>query len=374
MRIAIVSPHPISAADSGDRIRSAQLIAALRELGADPQLVAFCWQGETAPDGATHYVPGRPAGRGLRWLTWRSRLATAERSDPFAVHRAPGMQDRMRAAIEAINPDVVDFQHSFSWFATGRPSVATIHNVDSQRFATFDGVSPAQYATVIRTEREAVAGADATVVFSPLDADRLLEHTQPRALHVVPIGTDPGAPLDPPRPLLGTIAYVGSYDYAPNVSAVGLLRGQWATIKAQTPVRRLVVVGRRASEHFTSEGEFEVRSDVDSVRDALTDVDAVVVPLTAGGGVRVKIIEAFRLGLPVVSTQLGIEGLGAQNGVHAAIVERVEQLPAALAGIAAQETRIAMTAAAQGLWEREFSPRHMAERMLEVYELVRKRS
>ena len=367
MRVAIVSPHPIAPANSGDRLRSAQLLSSLQDLGIEAHLLAFAWGGETSQDATTHYVPGRPAGRGPRWLRWRAQLAVAARTDPFAIHRTPGMQRRMRAAIEAIDPDVVDFQHSFSWFATKRPSVATIHNVDSQRYMTFEGISPAQYATVVNTEREAVRSADATVVFSELDAERLAAHATPKSLHVVPIGTDPGQPLPQPRAALETIAYVGSFDYAPNVAAVEALRAQWDEIRRHTPVRRLVVVGRRASEHFTSHGDFEVRSDVDSVRAALADVDALVVPLASGGGVRVKIIEAFRLGLPVVSTQLGIEGLGALNGVHAAIADGVSAIPASLAAIAELQTRRDMVSAAQELWERSFSPQHMAERMIEVY-------
>jgi glycosyltransferase involved in cell wall biosynthesis len=369
LRVAIVSPHPVHTADSGDRIRSLQLAQALRDGGVDVHVLAYAWDAESPPDATTHYTAGRPAG-GLARLAWRARLGWSRRTDPFAIHRTPGLHDRMRALVDEVAPDVVDFQHSFTWFATGRPSVVTIHNVDSQRFAGFASVSRRQYDTAVHTEKAAARNADAVVVFSELDAQRLAAHAAPRALHVVPLGSDPGEPLPPPRAELTTIAYVGSFDYAPNVEAVRLLRGQWDAISAATGVRRLLVVGRRAAEHFRTDGEMEVRSDVPSVRAALVDADALVVPLVAGGGVRVKIIEAFRLGLPVVSTALGIEGLGAVDGVHAAVAADVAGLPAALARIGPVEVRSAMADAARDLWDRSFSPRHMAERMTLVYRSV----
>lgn len=371
MRVAIVSPHPVDPPDSGDRVRTTQLAAALRQLGIDVTVLAYSWQEGQRGGHGMLYVAGRPMRATARPL-WRARLAVARRRNVFALHRSPGMHGRMRAAIDKLAPDVIDFQHSFTWFATSRPSVVTVHNVESDRQARYGGQRPAALAGGIATERAAVESADATVVFSELDGERLREHTSPHAVHVVPLGFDPGAPLPPPRRELATIAYVGSFDYPPNVEAVNLLRDRWDAIRSGSGVRRLLVVGRRANEHFSSIGELEVRSDVPSVRDALVDADALVVPLIAGGGVRVKIIEAFRLGLPVVSTELGIEGLGAEDGKHAAIVGDPSELPEALDRISPVETRIEMARNAQELWDASFSPRRMAEAMLEVYRSVRR--
>jgi glycosyltransferase involved in cell wall biosynthesis len=49
--------------------------------------------------------------------------------------------------------------------------------------------------------------------------------------------------------------------------------------------------------------------------------DAVIVPLRAGGGTRIKILEAFHYGRPVVSTPLGAEGLDARHGEHLLIAD-----------------------------------------------------
>lgn len=366
MRIALVSPHPVEPADSGDRVRTAQLAAALRDLGHDVTVVAYAWRGEPAPVQGTRYVAGRPAGR-LAALAWRARLAVERRSNVFALHRMPSMHRRMRATLDELAPDVVDFQHSFTWFDPGRPTVVTVHNVESDRQVRFGAASARAVAAGVRIERVAAESAGATVVFSELDAQRLRAHSQPRQLHVVPLGYDPGPRGPQPRRDFTTAAYVGSMDYAPNVEAARLLLAEWPSIQAASGLQRLLIVGRRAAEHFQSRGSVDVLSDVPDMRGALAPADVLVVPLVSGGGVRVKIIEAFALGLPVVSTSLGIEGLGAVDGQHAVIGDDVPSLATGLAGIREQSTRVALADNARLLWEAEFSPDRTAKKMLAVY-------
>ena len=366
MRIALVSPHPVEPPDSGDRVRTAALAASLRRRGADVTVLAYSWNGEQPADPATRFVPGRPSHTPMRQL-WRARLALARRRNVFALHLMPGMHGRMRAALDVVEPDVVDFQHSFTWFDPGRPSVVTVHNVETDRQARFGGHRPAAVAGAAATERAAVAGADATVVFSELDAERLRVLAAPRSLHVVPLGYDPGTRGAPPRPEQRAAAYVGSMDYEPNVRAARLLLEQWPAIQSASGLERLLLIGRQAATHFSSAGSVEVRSDVPDMAAALADADVLVVPLVSGGGVRVKIIEAFALGLPVVSTRLGIEGLGAIDGVHAIVVNDVPELAKGLARTRDQGVRRQLVDNARALWEERYSPDRTAEQMLAVY-------
>jgi glycosyltransferase involved in cell wall biosynthesis len=55
----------------------------------------------------------------------------------------------------------------------------------------------------------------------------------------------------------------------------------------------------------------------------LARADLVVVPVRYGSGTRIKILEAFRHRIPVVSTTLGAEGLGVEDGVHLLIADSV---------------------------------------------------
>jgi len=57
--------------------------------------------------------------------------------------------------------------------------------------------------------------------------------------------------------------------------------------------------------------------------------DLAVVPIRAGGGTRIKILEAFALGIPVVSTRLGAEGIEALDGVHLLLADDAPAFAAA---------------------------------------------
>lgn len=369
MRAAIVMPHPTYPATSGDRIRVASLVDGLRSQDIEATVLAYAWGNETGRSGYT-LVPGCPSNLPGR-LAWRAQLQLARRTDPLAIYRMPGLHQRMRAALDQLRPDVVDFQHSYSWFDCGRPAVLTMHNVETDRMARFAGISPRQVAVVAKAERAAIAAADATLVLSGPDAARVRELATPRALHEVPLGYDPGPRLPAPRETLTTLAYVASFDYEPNVEAARALLARWPRIRSETGASRLLLIGRAAARHvWSDEAGVEVRSDVPDVRAALADADVLVVPLLSGGGVRVKIIEAFALGLPVVSTVLGIEGLAAVDGTHAVVVQGVDEMSEGISSLLPVGVRRSMADAARTLWECRYSPRHMAEGVREVYRSV----
>jgi glycosyltransferase involved in cell wall biosynthesis len=69
-----------------------------------------------------------------------------------------------------------------------------------------------------------------------------------------------------------------------------------------------------------------VTGRVDDVVPYYSRSTACVVPLRAGGGTRLKILEAMALGRPVVSTSLGCEGLEVVDGEHLFIADSPEQI------------------------------------------------
>jgi glycosyltransferase involved in cell wall biosynthesis len=75
---------------------------------------------------------------------------------------------------------------------------------------------------------------------------------------------------------------------------------------------RLMVVGAQATQAFidsvTAPG-VEFVGTVDDIREPLSRYSVFLAPILAGSGVRVKLLEAFAAGIPVVSTRIGAEGL-----------------------------------------------------------------
>jgi glycosyltransferase involved in cell wall biosynthesis len=58
----------------------------------------------------------------------------------------------------------------------------------------------------------------------------------------------------------------------------------------------------------------EIRGFVDDIREPLARYAVFVCPVRTGSGVRVKLLEAFSSGIPVVSTRIGAEGLARKDG------------------------------------------------------------
>jgi glycosyltransferase involved in cell wall biosynthesis len=84
--------------------------------------------------------------------------------------------------------------------------------------------------------------------------------------------------------------------------------------------------------------------------------DLAVVPLSAGGGTRIKLIEAFAHGVPVVATTIGAEGIDVVDGVNAVIADSPGAFVEACTGLLADNARAASLAdAARHLVERRYS-------------------
>ncbi len=159
--------------------------------------------------------------------------------------------------------------------------------------------------------------------------------------------------LAPERPRASsgpTLMYAGGYAWSPNADAAhALITDIFPRVRERYPDARLLLVGQwptaemqaaaRADAHIVVTGE------VADVRPYLMEADIVPVPLLVGGGMRVKILEAFAAGVPVVSTTKGAEGIQIADGRELLVRDGI---PAFVDGIAE-------------LWENPERARQLAE-------------
>ena len=114
-----------------------------------------------------------------------------------------------------------------------------------------------------------------------------------------------------------TMLFLGSFRHEPNRVALDWFVGEvLPRIVARRPEARLVVVGSDAPPrppYADRAPAIEVRGFVDDIREPLSRYAVFVCPVLSGSGVRVKLLEAFSSGIPVVSTRIGAEGLAQKD-------------------------------------------------------------
>lgn len=186
--------------------------------------------------------------------------------------------------------------------------------------------------TARKMERELLAEFDLVLVTSEDDRRRVGELC-PRARTAV----YPNAiPLHEPtrEQEEHVVAFSGNLEYHPNVSAVRYFREQiWPGLRAADPGLRWRLIGRNeqcVEAIVAGDNRIERSGPIaDSIRE-LARAKVVVVPLLAGSGTRIKILEAWAAGRAVVSTSIGAEGLDARDGENIRIADDPRSISAAV--------------------------------------------
>jgi glycosyltransferase involved in cell wall biosynthesis len=136
-----------------------------------------------------------------------------------------------------------------------------------------------------------------------------------RKFTVIPICVDPEQTAVVPRLPGGppTILHLGTMFWPPNVTGVLWFAAEvLPRVHEVVPDARFVVVGKNPPLEVLAlqkDPRIEVTGYVQDPTPYLAAADAFVVPLHAGGGMRVKILDAWLWGLPVVATPIGAEGI-----------------------------------------------------------------
>ncbi|MDQ2899430.1 MAG: glycosyltransferase [Acidobacteriota bacterium] len=123
----------------------------------------------------------------------------------------------------------------------------------------------------------------------------------------------PGGPREP-----FTMLFLGSFRHVPNqVALEWFVRRVLPLILERYPQARLLVAGSDPPPkhaYADASGAIEMLGFVDDIQPLFSRCAVFVCPILSGSGVRVKLLEAFASGIPVVSTYIGAEGLARASG------------------------------------------------------------
>lgn len=259
-----------------------------------------------------HLDPGG-VGVGLPgWTPTRVRQST-----PYALRSA------LEAAHRAKPYDAVLVSHVYAWATAARlrgvPVVLDEHNVESlyQR-----SVYPSQRLEAMRLSRweRAVWPEPALVTCVSREDIAAVRAVRRGPVELLPNGVPLAeVPYAPPSTRTGReILFVGAMSHPPNIdAAVALATHVLPRVREQVPEATLVLCGRAPSPAVAAlAGDgVTVTGTVDSVKPWLARASVYACPLRAGAGTSLKVPEALAAGIPLVSTGVGVRGLGLVDGV-----------------------------------------------------------
>lgn len=163
--------------------------------------------------------------------------------------------------------------------------------------------------------------------------------------------------------------HLGAMDWIPNREGVAwFIRDVWPQIHAVQPSAEFHFGGRLLEKAFAAPlptGVFN-HGVVDDAASFALGMDILVVPLHAGGGIRIKILEAMAAGKIVVSTGVGIQGIAGKDGVHFLRADTPADFAEAIRKIATDpELALRIADAGQTLVRNDYDAQQLATRLSE---------
>ena len=358
-----ILPRPPHPARDGLAIRNYYL---LRGLTGEFRVRAFTLraphleEGEY-PEGVEAAEVSQPSRAVRRWGAASESLLSGRAYSELLYRSAP-LSRKLDRALATEKPDWV-VAHSYHVgpiaVAATRRCWVDFHNLDSQIWARMAETAPSPLARrFARMQAPRVRGLEASLAssaagvscVSELDARSLATLAPGARPLVVPNGVDLSRYFFRAEPAASkTIFFVGDLSWAPNADAIRWLRSEiWPLVRREQPDARAEILGREAPPDLLSGSreDFRFLGAGGDTRPHWRGAAVSVAPLRAGGGTRLKILEAAACGVPVVSTSVGVEGLALEAGKEVLVADDARSFASAICDLLSDPVRRAKLARA----------------------------
>jgi glycosyltransferase involved in cell wall biosynthesis len=377
-RALFLSPQAPYPAIGGGPLRSASL---LEYLARNFSVHAIVFREPGDPDPALAIPAGRVDKLDVVELPYHSKqpfaralrnLSRIVRNRPPLVDRFSGFEDAIAARIAGRRYDVAIIEHF--WCAPyvaqlrqcSKLVVLDLHNVESvwhQSLAASESHARAfalrRFATAsVALERKLLQRFDRLLVTSQRDLWHVRSIVSDSNITVYPNALPyVEAPL---REEKHEIVFSGNLEYAPNISAVRFFRERvWPALRSRWPNLRWKIIGRNQEAMCGVVGDdarITLTGFVENAITSLAQSQVAIVPLLAGSGTRVKILEAWAAGTAVVSTTLGAEGLECRDGENIILADAPDNFAEAVSRLLeSPENRARIGTAGRLLFEQKYT-------------------
>lgn len=220
---------------------------------------------------------------------------------------------------------ILEFIYLAHWASLFRCRVILCeHNIESELFRQFalmagGGVRWRAASLHLRAyEQKVWPNFWLRCLVSSVDRDKLISRCPGGRTLVLANGADTRSPVLSLRPDTGRILFAGLLNYRPNQDAVGwLLKEIMPLVWEERPDAKLVIAGADPGPEMATEDQrVELFANPPDMEAVAAGCSLLAVPLRQGSGTRIKILQAFAWGLPVVATSVAREGLEGEDGFH----------------------------------------------------------
>src|SRR3989344_4253415 len=219
--------------------------------------------------------------------------------------------------------------------------------------------------------------ADKVVAMSASDKNKMRKLVPNLSVEIIPNGVDSSffSKVKQKKGKSAVILFVGNFSWLQNREAVYfLIEKIWPNVKNKIKDARLLIVGRNPSEgirNLVRNFKVQLESSVNDIRDVYAKSDVMIAPIFGPGGTRYKILEAMASSLPVVTTEMGAEGLPVKHREHILIANEQKTLTEQTVKLLRdKKLRDRISENARLLVQKEFDWRKVSAKLDKLYKSV----
>ena len=147
----------------------------------------------------------------------------------------------------------------------------------------------------------------------------------------------------------------------------------WEELIQKDTSYELQIIGRwshdRISELLNGHDHVRYLGFVEELASVLKDT-IMIVPITVGSGIRMKILEAASMGIPFVTTSVGVEGIPVENGVHCLVADTPEGFCDAVLRLQDGELKTRLASNANRMVAERFTLDALRNNRLNIYSMM----
>ncbi len=219
---------------------------------------------------------------------------------------------------------------------------------------------------------------DGIAAITKSDANLLKQLGCYKSLTDIPFGIDVGKYTVDYTNQNTDLFHIGAMNWMPNQQGIKwFLDKVWHLVHNELPDLKFYLAGRAMPEWLlqSTYPNVKILGEVEDAKSFIQSKAIMIVPLSSGSGIRIKIIEAMAMGKLVITTSVGAEGINYTNNENIIIANNIDEFKSAVIDATSnKEKQIMIAKNARELIEKEHDNNTITDKLLAFYKQILKES